>query len=295
MPELWRNAVGMGAVAAILAVLAQLPRARVSMPVILLAGGGLAVFWKILDPAWALGSLGRDTPWAGATLLALWSLHAGSGWARPRAWWAVVGLAALFGDLFVALALAVAEPDPRRRARLVLAASGASVIGLGGAAPLVLGWGGGSVAVLGLVCAAVGFTPGGGTERAAPSAAPGRVLVPLLGAVGVWLAIAGGAIEFLALGLERLPVVLPRVHTLAVAVGAAAAGAVGDEGVLALAADAALDRGFSLRDDSTRQALVAGLGIGGGLPLLVLSRSSLKVGLPLWAVQLLLLAGWTLR
>ncbi len=296
MPELWRNAIVLGSAAVIIAAVAAFPRGRILVLVLVGVGVAAAFGLDVLDPAWALGSLGRDAPWTGALILAAWSLHAGTRWTQPRAWWSVVLTAALLGDVFVALGLAVCEPDPRRRARLVLAASGASLIGVtGGAAPLLLGWGGIEVAALGALCAAVGFVGGGDGARVRPSFEAGRVLVPVLGAVATWLVIAGGGLEFAAMGLESLPIVEPRFHRVVVAGAGALAGVVGDEGVMALYAQGTLDRALSLRTDETRQLLLAGLAVGGGLPLLLLTRSSLRVGLPLWAVQVLLLLLWASR
>ncbi len=293
MPELWRNALVMGGAAVLIAVAGAIPRVRLLVPVLGAVAVAVAFGLGVLDPAWVLGSLVRDAPWLGAAVLGLWSVHAGTGWVRSGSWWAVVVLSALLGDVFVAAGLAAAEPDPRRRARLVLAASGASLVGItSGAAPLILGWGGASVAAVGVLCAAVGFTTGGTSVRGPARFEPGRALVPLLGAVATWLVVAGGGVEFLAMGLEQLPVVEPRYHRLVVAGVAAVAGAVGDEGLMALYAHSALDRALSLRGDDARQLLVAGLGIGGGLPLLVLTRSSLRVGLPLWGLQALVLALW---
>ena len=71
-------------------------------------------------------------------------------------------------------------------------------------------------------------------------------------------------------------------------------GVLTDEGAGALAAQAVLDRAFNIQGDWARQMSVAGLAVGGGLPLLLLSRSSLRVGLPLWALQVALTLLWTI-
>lgn len=297
MPEIVRNALALGGTAALLAGASQVPRLRAFLPVLALSGVVLALVLGALDRRWALASLGADAPWLGGGLLALWSLHAGSGWLKPRAWGVVVLVAALLGDRFVALGLAAAEPDAGRRARLVLAASGASLVGpVGSAAALGLGWGGLEVAVLGLLAAGVGFARAPGTaERGAPRPAPADLLPALAAVLGVWLATLGGGLEFAAQGLERLPLLFPRVHGPLTALAGALAGVLGDEGFLGLGVAGLLDRAGGIHDDLARQRLLAGLALGGGLPLLVLTRSSLRVGLPLWLLQLLLLLGWAWR
>ena len=126
MIEAWRNAAVLGAIAGALAVLGQFPRLRTFFPAFLLVGVGAGFYLKALDTHWAMSSLAADAPWLAVALLAAWTLHTETAWLRARTWPLVVLLAAIFGDRFVALGLAVAEPDPARRARLVLAASGAS-------------------------------------------------------------------------------------------------------------------------------------------------------------------------
>lgn len=295
MIEAWRNAALLGAFAGALAVLGQIPRLRPFFPLFLLTGAGLALYLKALDPQWAASSLGADAPWLAAGLLAAWSLHAETAWLRARAWPLVVLLAAIFGDRFVALGLAVAEPDPARRAKLVIAASGASLCGVtSGAAPLLLGWGGVEALVVGLLLAAFGFTPGGGTvERVAPGPkALWALIVPIGGAVACWLAILGGGLELVATGLEQIWL-LPFPHGDLVAYAAAVLGGViGDEGLFALYAREILARGLSLTTDEVSMALRAGLAVGGGLPLLVFTGSRLRTGLPLWLLQVVTAAAW---
>ena len=117
-------------------------------------------------------------------------------------------------------------------------------------------------------------------------------LVPLLGAGIVWLAILGGALELVATGLEHVPLLAMARGDLLVFGSAVFAGAVGDEGVFALVVREIQLRGLSLRGDTLPMALRAGLAVGGGLPLLLLTRSRLRVGLPLWLLQIGLVTTW---
>ncbi|MES2638280.1 MAG: hypothetical protein V4850_02330 [Myxococcota bacterium] len=296
MVEAWRNAAVLGGLTGLLMVLAQLRRLWGWLPAGVIAGVGVAIYLGALAPSWALSSLAADAPWVSAFLLAVWAAHADSAWLRVRAWPLVVLLTAVFGDRFVAMGLAVAEPDPSRRARLVIAASGASLVGVtSGAAPLVLGWGGPEFVGMGLVLALVGFVGGGGAvERAPPtwSAVRRAMVVPMLGAIVVWLAVLSGALELIATGLEQVPLLATAHGDLMVYAGAVVGGAIGDEGLLALAAREIELRALSLRGDTLPVAIRAGLAVGGGLPLLLLSGSRLRVGLPLWLVQIGLVTAW---
>ncbi|MDP2306343.1 MAG: hypothetical protein Q8P18_09980 [Pseudomonadota bacterium] len=298
MVEAWRNAAVLGAISGLWMALAQLRRAWGWLPAGVIAGVGAALFLGALAPSWALSSLVADAPWLGAIALAIWGAHAESAWLRVRAWPMVVLATALLGDRFVAVGLALAEPDPSRRARLVIAASGASLIGVtSGAAPLVLGWGGPEFVGMGFVLAAVGFVGGSGPiERARPDvgAAWKALVVPLLGAVVVWLAILSGALELVATALEQVPLLATPHGDLLVYAGAVVGGAFGDEGLLALCAQQIEFRALSVRGDTLPIAIRAGLAVGGGLPLLLLTGSRLRVGLPLWLLQLLLVTVWLL-
>ncbi|MFN7145199.1 MAG: hypothetical protein ACK4YP_15605, partial [Myxococcota bacterium] len=172
---------------------------------------------------------------------------------------------------------------------------GASLIGgTSGAAPLVLGWGGPEAVGVGLVCAALGFAPGGGVERAAPDlkAAATALLVPVLGGVVTWLAVVSGALELVAMGLEQVPSLAMARGDLLVYAAAVFGGAVGDEGLFALFAHEVELRALSIRGDALPTAIRAGLAIGGGLPLLLLTRSRLSVGLPLWLAQVGVVTAW---
>lgn len=296
MIEAWRNAAVLGGFTGLLIVLAQLRPLWSWFPAAVILGVGLAFLLEVLVPSWALSSLLADAPWAPAVLLALWAAHADSTWLRVRAWPLVVLVTAVFGDRFVAMGLAIAEPDPARRARLVVAASGASLIGVtSGAAPLVLGWGGPEFVGMGLVLAAVGFVGGGGPVERVPlnwCAARRAMLVPMLGAIVVWLAMLSGALELIATGLEQVPLLATARADFLVFAAAVVGGAFGDEGILAMVAQQIELRALSMRGDTLPVVIRAGLAVGGGLPLLLLSGSRLRVGLPLWLLQIGLVTVW---
>jgi hypothetical protein len=223
-------------------------------------------------------------------MLALWLLHARSAWLRPTAWWAVVLLTALLGDTFVAFGLVLAEPDPGRRARLVLAASGASLCGwTSGEAALLLGHGAWPVMGLGLLLSAVGLVGGGGVARGAPSLRPGlaQAWTALCYGLMTWLVTLAYGTEGLATALEHARAVLPGWDALAIGGGSVLAGMLVPEGGAALYFREALERALSLRGDGAREAMLVGLSLGGGLPLLLATRSRLKVGVPLWLLQVI--------
>ncbi|MDP2317308.1 MAG: hypothetical protein Q8P41_30775 [Pseudomonadota bacterium] len=296
MIEAWRNAAVLGGITGLLVMLAQVRRLWSWLPALVIAGLGVALFLDALAPNWALSSLLADAPWGAAIVLAIWAAHADSGWLRVRAWPAAVLATAVFGDRFVAVGLALAEPDPARRARLVIAASGASLVGVtSGAAPLVLGWGGPEFVGMGLLLAGVGFVGGGGPVVRAPPdrrLAARALLVPLLGAVVVWLAMLSGVLELIATGLEQVPLLaLPRGDLLVYG-ASVVGGALGDEGLLALIAREIELRSLSMRGDALPVALRAGLAVGGGLPLLLMSGSRLRVGVPLWLLQVGMVTAW---
>ncbi len=297
MIEGWRNAAVLGALAVLLMGLAQLPRAWRFLPLGAAVGVGVAAYLGALAPAWALDSLVADAPWLGTLALVIWTMHAESTWIRARSWPAAVGLGAVLGDRFVAAGLVLGEPDTGRRARLVLAASGASLMGFtSGAAPLLLGWGGLECVGIGLVLAAIGFV--GGSAPALPvSRPPLRTLltagiVPMCGLFIVWFGMLGGGLEAVATGLERLPLEAYSHSHLLVFAGSILGGGIADEGILALCAREIQLRALSLRGDDAVMAIRAGLAVGGGLPSLVLTGSRLRVGLPLWLLQVGVVATW---
>lgn len=295
MNDLVRNVVVVGSVVGFAGVMGQLRFGRFAVPALLLGAAGAAVYLKVLAPEWALSSLLRDAPWLAAAGLATWAFHARLGWVRATSWPAVVVLTALLGDVFTAMVLAHAEADPGRRARLVMAASGASLCGrTSGEAALVLGAGAWPVVALGVVLALVGFV-GGGQVRwggATPKAGIGPAWVALVFAAGVWLLTLVYAGEGLATALEQARLLLPGVDKLAVGAGALLTGMFVQEGGAALFLRSALDRALSLRGDGVREAILVGLSVGGGLPLLLLTRSRLRVGVPLWLVQVVIAAAF---
>ena len=299
MQTLLMDTALVGSAVGLVALLLPIRRLEPIIPVLVLVAAGIA-FWRgVLAPTWALSSLGMDAPWGLALLWGLWAAQARAGWLRAGGWGGAVIGGAIVGDLTTATALVAGEPDPARRARLVLAASGASMIGVGGAAALILGWGGPRAVLLGVVLALVGFAPGpmflsakhperGQVGLALAASASAALCVAIL----VWLAAASHLLEFAALQVEPLPNRFPGwVRPLAM-LPAVALGALTDEGAGAIAAQAILDRAFNLQGDWARQMSVVGLSVGGGLPLLVLTRSSLRVGLPLWLAQVAVAAAW---
>ncbi len=264
--------------------------------------GVVAAVRDLFASEWVLNSLLHDLPWGAVVALASWGALGRSGAFASRRWLGAVLLSAVAGDLLVAVGLSLVEPDPRRRARLVLAASGASLVGVtSGASALLLGWGGLPMVVLGLLLAAVGVTRGGeGRLVQRTPVAPIRhgsawgVGLALAAGVLVWLAMVANTTEILAERIEALPLDWPR-HARAITFAAGLlGGTVGDEGASALLAREVAARSLSVKGPWAVDALRAGLAIGGGLPLLVLTRSSLRVGVPLWLVQVLLGVGWVM-
>ncbi len=302
MIDVIRNAAAMGAAGAAVGLALQFGRGwMVAVPAIVVSGA-LAVNLGVLRPNWAVESLVLDAPWSAAGILAVWTMVAvaAAGWVRLDGWVVAVVSAALLGDRFVAIALAAGVEDPSRRARLVLAASGASLMGpAAGAGMVAIGGWSGALAAVGLAAACVGFVPAvGGVRRAlpAPSSFLRRAfpvaLTPMLGAVVVWLLILSGLPDLLAYGIEHLPALEPTSAPMILGAGAAVAGIIADEGTMALFARELLIDGRSLHGDWAHDALLVGLSLGGGLPLLLLTRSRLRVGIPLWFVQLAIGAGW---
>lgn len=296
MIEAWRNGLIFGGAGVAAAALAQARGAWKGLPVVLIGLGALAFGAELVDRAWLAESLLLDAPWAAAAALALWAAQARTGWLRARSWPMVVLLTALFGDALIAVGLAAVEPDATRRARLVIAASGASLLTrTGGASSLLLGWGGWEAVGLGVALAAVGWVGGGrGQEYARPElrVVIAGLLVPLGAAVLAWFVIVGGAADLAARGLESLPLQRPRDYPIVALLGSIGCGTVGDEGVMALLAREVQLRALSIRGDWLAASMRVGLAVGGGLPLLVLTRSRLRVGIPLWLAQAGLAVLW---
>lgn len=292
-----RNALIAGGLAVALGFSAQFRKAQAALPLVFLAACAGLTYYKMLDRSWALESLQSDADWRVGAPLVGWMVVSGLGLVRLSGWPATVAVAAVLGDRFAALGLVAGEADPARRARLVLAASGASLVGFtGGPASLVLGWGGWQTALLGLVLAAVGWA---GAPLARVVREAGRpasaVLAGVAGvsAIGVgWVVMVGGTAEQLSLALEQAPLLLPRAWRAVCAVAAVSLGAVVDEGGAAMIARATLDRGLDLASTVPADLLRAGIAVGGGLPLLLLTRSRLRTGLPLWLLQVVLVVLW---
>lgn len=295
--EAARNALIAGGIALVLGVAAQFRRLHAALPFLFLAACALLTHFKMLDRSWALESLRFDGDWwIGAQLIG-WMAISGLGLIRLTGWPATIAVAAVLGDRFAALGLVGGEPDPARRARLVLAASGASLIGLTGSpATLVLGWGGWRTVGLGVLLALVGWVGAPVAvmvrEGGKPSTAVLAGIAGVSGVLGAWVLMVGGTAEMLAQGVEQAPFYLPRAWRLACAAGGVLVGAVVDEGLGAMAMKAVFDRGLDLMTDVPLDVVRAGLAVGGGLPLLVLTKSRLRVGIPLWIGQVIILLAW---
>ncbi len=292
-----RNVLVAGAIALVLGFAAHFRRLQVFLPFLFLAGCGVLTSLKMLDRSWALDSLQMDADWRAGVPLVGWMVVSGLGLIRLTGWPATVAISAVLGDRFVALGLVAGEADPARRARLVLAASGASLLGLTGSpATLVLGWGGWRTMGLGVVLAMVGWV---GAPIAQAVRQPGKPATAILaGVAGVfailtaWTLMVGGTAEALATTVEQAPLFLPRTWRAVVGVGGALIGAVVDEGVGAMVLRAVFDRGLDVMSRVPLDVARAGLAVGGGLPLLILTKSRLRVGLPLWIGQVIILVVW---
>lgn len=281
----------------VLGVAAQFRRLHATLPFLFLAACGLLTALKMLDRSWALESLRLDGDWwLGAQLIG-WMAVSGLGLVRLTGWPATVAVASVLGDRLAALGLIGGEPDPARRARLVLAASGASLIGLTGSpATLVLGWGGWRTVGLGVLLALVGWVGAPVAvmvrEGGRPSTAILAGIAGVSGVLGAWVLMVGGTAELLALTVEQAPHYLPRTWRVACAAGGTLIGVVVDEGLGAMAMKAIFDRSLDLMTNVPVDVVRAGLAVGGGLPLLLLTKSRLSVGIPLWIGQVIILIAW---
>lgn len=294
MIQTFADAIYIGIAIGIVALLGHIRRFEWFLPLGVLAVVGLGFQRWILDKQWVLSSFMQDVPWTSAFWVGLWAASARSGWLKVSGWIPAVLGGLLVGDLAVAVGLS--ESDPHRRARLVLAASGASLIGRwGGAGPLVLGWGSPSVAALGILLVLACWTPGAmrvSVQRPNVKQALFGLSAAVCGAVLVWLLAAANVLELVALPMESLPAKQPGWAQAFVAVPAVVLGALFDEGMAAICLSGVLERAFSVKGTWAREAMLAGVVIGGGLPLLLISKSSLKTGIPLWLLQLALLGAW---
>ena len=297
MPEDVRNAVVAGVLAWLLAFAVLFRWSHRYLPFLFLGCCAVLRYLHMLDRSWALESLKMDADWAVGLPLVGWMIVSGLGLVRLSGWPLTVAIAAVLGDRFAAIGLVSGEADPARRARLVLAASGASLLGLtGGPAVLVLGWGGWRTVALALVLAGVGWVGAPVASMVREAGKPATaVLAGVAGAMAVlaaWMLMVGGTAEYLALAVERLPLLLPRAWRMALAGFAVLMGGVGDEGAGAMVLRAAFDRSLEVMTRVPLDVMRAGLAVGGGLPLLFLTGSRLRTGLPLWCVQVAIVLVW---
>lgn len=267
------------------------------MPILLAGFVGVAFAYHVLHPAFALESVRVDPPWAAAALLAVYTAVGASGAFRFTSWPTVVLGTALLGDTAVAAGLALAEPDDARRARLVVAASGASLISpWSGATVLTLGHGPWALSALGLGLALFGLAGGGAPKPAFARPDLGAAwragLVPLWMALLTWLFMLGAVSDLVGVALEGLPPMVPGHATAWLGTVAAILGAVGYEPGVALFSQDVILHATQVRGEWLADALRVGGSVGAGLPLLLATRSKLTVGLPLWVGQVLVAVGF---
>ncbi|MSQ00995.1 MAG: hypothetical protein EXR71_03755 [Myxococcales bacterium] len=289
-------AIVLGGLGAIGGIVARLRVAWWALPIVVFAALGVAFSAEAMRWDFLWSSILWDAPWRSAVPLAVWCAFGASGTVRTTSWPGVIVATALLGDVVVATGLALAEPDAGRRARLVLAASGASIIGpWSGATVFTLGCGGLEMSALGLALALIGFTRGRGENRLVrPSfrlAWPAAAVV-VSATLLVWLMAAGSVADFASFGLEGLAPLLPGRATEWVGVLAALIGAVVYEPAAALFLEHTLALATKLRGTWAVDALRIGVSVGAGLPMLLLSGAQLRVGLPLWVLQVCLAVGY---
>lgn len=268
---------------------------------------GTPAIRDVLDLRWPTDMLLHDIPWAGIGLVTLLGAAPWLGtwlaprlvvpWTRVPTWPLVVVTAALVGDLLVAAALTLLEGDPQRRARLVLAASGASLAGFAGGAPLLVGHGHATGVLLAAALLVPTIVLGRGADGPAPepyrTATGPHALAVAAAAVLVGASVnVAGTTELFATVMENLDFVHATTWRWHVVGAGLVGGAFGDEGLYALVAREAFARALSLHGTDMVDTLRASLVVAGGLPLLYLTRSSWKVGLPVWLAQLGILAAW---
>lgn len=236
-----------------------------------------------------------DIPWLAVVGVAAWMLVGASGVVRPSSFLGTVGTAALLGSMTAWVGAALAEPDEGRRARLVVAGTGAALITpWASPASWTIGVSGFEVALLGLGLALLGFTSGGKVVRVAPSwsemARAALLLVWLV--LLVWLLRQAGLPDFIATGLEGLEVRLPGRATLWLGTVASIVGSLFHPAGAALLAGVVLEHASQLRGVWAQEALRIGLTVGAGLPALLLTRAKFTVGFPLWMLQVFAAVGY---
>jgi hypothetical protein len=303
MIEAARNAVVMGSFTAAAAMAAHSRYAAWAVPVLCAGALGTAFAIGCLDTRWVLDSLGHDVPWVVGAGLIAWVALGASGVVRAGAWLPAVAVTVVAGDVLAAAGVALAVEDRRRRAALVLACSGASAAGrVSGATTTLLGWPGAEVAVVALLLSLVGLLPLGAPaaarspalsfHRPSTRAMVRPAIVALGAALGAWFLALGGAADVAAYHLEKLPMDFPGQASLWVGGVGAAMGALLDEGFVAMAGREVLLDALAVRGSWARDALVLGASVGGGVPLLWITRSSWAVGFPLWVVQVGVALAW---
>lgn len=287
------NAVKLGGLASLGLILARTRSAGIWMPMLLAVLIGYAFSIRVIHPGFLLDTLIHDVPWGRAALLGAFCAVGASGMVRVRSWLGVVVGTALVGDMAIAAGLALAEPDPSRRARLIIAASGASLLSpWSGASVLALGHGGLELAGLGLLLAMVGFAGGGALRPEVVK--PNLPEAAYVASVCLWLALLAwilalaGVPDFAAGGLESLPPQLPGHATMWTGMFALIVGALGYEPGLSLVASDVMDHATQLRGTWAPDAMRLGFSVGAGLPMLFLAKCKMSVGFPLWVAQALL-------
>jgi hypothetical protein len=264
--------------------------------------GGLVVRSEAPDPAWIGDALLHDLPWGPLAVLAVWWVVARLGVVRVRGAGSAALVGGLLGDEAAARGLSTAPGDARDRARAVLAASGASLVGpFGGGAVLGLGHGGLPAAGLGLAMAAVAAGPGvlrdrprferpdGATVRSALW--QGLARTALVAAACGCFVIGGGAAACADI-LTRLELLEPGRHAWQVGAAGVVAGIVGQEAGVAMLAARAFERASDATHPGHLAVFRAALAVGSGLPALLVTRSALRIGLPAWCAQVALFFAW---
>ena len=263
---------------------------------------GLVVRSEALDPAWIGDVVRHDVPWGTVFLLAAWWTVARLGVVQVRGVGSAALVGATLGDEAVAHGLPTQPADARDRARAVMAASGASLVGpLGGGAVLGLGHGGLASVGLGLAMAALAAAPGALRDRPTfvrPDVATTRAAVwngvarAGLVAVVCGCFVVGGGASVAADILTRLELLEPGRHPWHVALAGLGAGVVGQEAAVAVLAARAFERASDATQPGHLAIFRAALAVGGGLPVLLATRSALRIGLPAWFAQVAVLFAW---
>lgn len=293
----FENAVALGSIASLGLVLARLRTALVGLPLLLVVLIGYAFMLRVLHPDFIVDSLIHDVPWVRAGILGIFCALGATGMVRTTSWFTTVLGAAMIGNVAIAAGLALAEPDDSRRARLVVANTGAALLSpWSGVTPLALGYGGLELAALGLGLAAVGLVRGGSNVPtfARPNLREGaRTLSLFVWLAGLaWVSALSGVPDLAASGIESLPPMIPGHATVWIGAFAAVLGAIGYEPAVAMVAADVLDHASQLRGTWAADAIRVGLSVGAGLPILMLTRCKLRVGLPLWLAQVCLALGY---